>query len=228
MYKIYKNGIAMKKYLFAALLAGLSLAAFAQAKDAVENSENPRIGFALQPQTLLYNGLRIDIQPYLKPSHQLVIAPQLYYFNGDASNFSLYDNGNDISDMKGLGLELNYRIFPKEGKPLYWALGINYNFFQAGYLATTFYNTDENGLPTYEYGSVNNQQNINRVGASAVMGWQIPTLYGFFFDLYWGVGFRYSFVNKRYDDDISFDGGMWSMARRGNYLVLGAKIGFEL
>jgi hypothetical protein len=216
----------MKKYLLAALLAGLTHLAFAQAQDVTNQpATNKKVGFALLPQALFFNGLRVDIQPYLKPRHQLVVAPQVYYANNPSL---LYSEVADMDELRGLGLELNYRIFPKEGKPLYGAAGVGYNFFQVGYPTTSYVPTNEGEMPTYENGKVSNRQRINRLGASVMMGWQMTTLYDFFIDLYWGVGFRYAFVSKDYDDTVNFNGGMWSMAHRGTCLILGVKIGFEL
>ena len=211
----------MKKLLLIVLFAGgVVHATHAQMSKGVEN---PKIGFAIQPMVFFLGGLQVDIQPYLKPRHQLVIAPQLYYINNTKWLF----NDVDLEQLRGVGLDLTYRIFPREEKPFYAGFGAGYNFYKPKYY------TNDAAIPTQpngaiEFGRALNEQNINRLSVNVIMGWQEETSYGFFLDFYGGLGFRYGVANKLYDDDISFNSNMWSMAYQGIYLVLGMKIGFEL
>ncbi|MDR3329540.1 MAG: hypothetical protein LBS63_05500 [Prevotellaceae bacterium] len=219
----------MKKVFSFALALALAESVVAQAPQGDSAPAAPpakvhKLGMALVPQAIFYDGLRVDVQPYLTPQHQLVIAPQFYYAKQPSSLYS-----EKISKLQGVGLELDYRVFPNKGKTLYCAAGLNYNYYRAEYMSVGMYQTGtENGLPLYEYGEALNEQTINRVGASVMMGLQVGTLYGFFFDLYAGMGFRYSAVGKKFDDSISFDNGMWDVGYTGTYLVLGFKLGIDL
>ena len=219
----HKKTIAMKKYLFASLLALLVHPAVAQ-----EAAEKHKVGIAIQPQSLFMHGLRVDIQPYVSERNQLVFAPQFYYSNGgdwifNTGSSDVVRPNVDFEKLRGFGLEFNYRIYPAGiGAPLYAAFGIGYNFFRPTYSVSNHILFEENRW------SVSNYQKINRVKLILLMGCQIPTKYGFFFDPYWGVSFRQGTADKPRPDNVEFIRGMWNMAYQGFSLELGVKVGLDL
>ena len=222
----------MKKYLFAILLAGFTHAAFAQAS---AGADSPRIGFAMQPFMLLGGGLQLDIQPYLKvhpQKHQLVIAPQLYYSNNPLFGELLYQK--ELTKLRGGGLDLSYRVFPKDGRAFYAGGGVGYTHFQPSYKGDLIDGPDKDANDNFIKISKLVTEKINRFSVNFMLGWQVdkPELYGAFADFYVGAGFRYGASDLGNDAEgnpkTDFSKGMYNMAYQSIYLVLGLKIGFEL
>ena len=223
--------IAMKKYLFTALFALLVHLVVAQ-----DATTRPKAGIAVQPQNLFMHGLRVDIQPYVGERNQLVFAPQFHFSNGGSWIFNTGSSDVAVSNvdfqkLRGFGLEFNYRIFSDAGVPLYGAFGVGYNFFRPTYISNNvqipFAGQHAPG-GSFTLERAENYQKINRWKLNLLMGYTVPTMHGFFFDLYWGLGFRYGTASKNLPDNVNFTRGMWNMAYQGFSLELGLKVGLDL
>ena len=209
------------------------------------NTENQRytltqkkVTFAVQPLQLINNGLRYDIEIRLgKGPGWLQIGPAFYFLKDNDGNYpNYYYEGKTFyrnwysfhwrepySELKGAGLDLNYKHFLDARRSFYIAAGLSYTRYNIKYWAKVWKDYVEDGLKYYEYGEDYNTQKINKFGINTFVGYQIPTRSAFLFDVFGGYAVRYSFAD---DDKPPFDNSIFSYGYSGIVALTGFRIGF--
>jgi hypothetical protein len=221
----------MKKILAGlfAIMAALPLTA--QSLETVAEKELPhlekRFTIAAHPLYLHYNGLRLDVEKRIKntPSWiQLGIAGHLMPESDDGYNYIFIPSGDEFNNLKGVGLELNYKRFVNRIETLYFAGGCSYSHYDVGYTDNFWNSYTEDGLTymTRERGNI--KQQINKLGISTYFGYQFPKPV-FLIDLFIGLGYRYSFRSNSMARP--FNDRMLSLGYRGFVFITGARLGVK-
>jgi len=163
-----------------------------------------RNAIALVPQYALYRGIRVDIERRLKGGdHWFVFAHQFYL---DVENSTYYYNEGDYGDyesMVGVGLNIYFKTIAFKSRKInaisglprqsiYLQAGPNFQYFSLQNeeeVATPF--TDINGTTYFLFNQETVNKSIYRFGAVVDFGWQLA-FDRFLFDLYLGMGIKYS------------------------------------
>ena len=136
--------------------------------------------------------------------------------------------------MRGFGVELRHRLYlkaPTAACPtgFYVSYGPTFQHFQMTYPTLGWHEVKgPNELTYYEYSHIPHTTVINRVGAVAVAGYQVPLPPGrVFLDLYAGAGWRHSH-NQSTAVAAQFQSGRSDYGHRGFYFPAGVKVGVAL
>ena len=211
------------------------------------NTENKRyaltqkkVTFAVQPLQLFNNGLRYDFEVRLGNGPGWLQFGPAFYYNSPSKrnvNTNYYYEGNNYnyndwyyihwrepySELKGYGLDLNYKHFLDARRSFYIAIGLSYTRFDIKYLGRVWKDYKEDGLTYYEYREGNNTQQIERFGVNNFVGFQIPTRGAFLFDVFGGYAIRFSSSDE---DKPSFDNDIFSYGYSGIVPLIGFRLGF--
>lgn len=158
-----------------------------------------KLSLGFVPQYAIVSGMRLDLDVKIKQNQYLTFAPQMYY-NKNYTQFY-----PDKTDMKGAGMNVNYRfIFSRTEVPegAYIGFGLVYKYFDLAYDGDVWVNFTENDNIQQELRQQLIQKEFNQFGYDLLIGYQ-GTYERFFFDFYLGWGFRFSdFDEKETDHDF--------------------------
>ncbi len=236
----------MKKHVYLSLLAiCIAAGANAQSQEEVSSSDlylrhQKKYTIAIQPVQLFNWGLRFDFEVRLGDGPGwLQFGPTGYYsiYGGSKDNPDYYYSGDKyyyewdyhldirepLTQLKGGGLDINYKRFVNPQRSFYVAGGLSYAKFDIEYWGREWYDYVEDGLDYHEYRLCYHDQNIDRIGINTYFGYQFPKRRAFLLDMFIGVAYRYSFYNK---SGYEFDETMISYGRRGLVFLTGVRIGF--
>lgn len=178
----------------------------------------------LVPQYAIVSGMRLDFDMKIKRNQYLTVAPQLYY----NENYTMFYP--DKTDMRGLGLNLNYRfLYSKTDNPQgpYIGFGLVYKYFDLTYLAETW--TYEYHLSNTFYAEdyIENNTEFNQFGYDLLIGYQ-GTYDRFFYDFYLGWGFRISDFDKDNTDEDYWGETIFDPGYSGFLPTIGFRAGIFL
>ena len=226
----------MNKVCFLFLLCATAIQV--QSQD-IENKRyaqtQKKVTFAVQPFQLFNNALRYDFEIRLgNGSGWLQFGPAFYLNTSDNHNYhyegkDYYHNWyygywrEPYSELKGVGLDLNYKHFLDARRSFYIAIGLSYTRFDFKYRGNKLEDYVEDGLTFYEYREGYYKQQIDRFGVNNFVGFQIPTRSAFLFDVFGGYAVRYSFSDE---DKPSFANYPFSYGYSGVVPLIGFRIGF--
>jgi len=233
----------MKKSLYSLLLlfAVINIQAQEISDDLSQSMMQKKYTFAMQP--LQRYKWRFDFEMRLGDGlGWLQFGPAVYYGkryeDGNNNNPSYYYDENDyhfrgwryislrepFSKVRGGGLDVNYKQFFNPALPPYFAVGLSYTHLKIDYWGYSWENYTEDGLAYHAYVLDYRTQNINRMGINTYLGLQYTGKFCLF-DIYCGLGFRYSLSEK---NKPPFNNNMFSYGYTGMAYLLGMRIGFAL
>ena len=236
----------MKKVLYLLLLSVWAVTLQVHAQTASVTTENKRyaltqkkVTFAIQPLQAFNNGLRYDVEVRLGDGPGWLQFGPAFYYNkpSNDNNYYYYEGGNyyrnwymlhwrePYSELKGLGLDINYKHFLDARRSFYMAAGLSYTRFDIKYLSKTWIDYIEDGLVYYEFGEGYNKQHIDRFGINNFVGYQIPVRSAFLFDVFGGFSIRYAVSDE---NKPSFDNDVFSYGYSGIVMLIGFRIGFGI
>jgi hypothetical protein len=223
----------MKKtvILLSAILFVTSLSAQIQIPENVPEKlphQTKRFTVATQPLYIFNNAIRLDFEMRIKNTPSWIqISPVGYLLpalNEDNTEYWTF-SGEELSSLRGGGLELNYKYFFNKKESFYVAAGGSYTHYNIGYSDYYMDKYIEDGLVYYMYKYGDMKQQINKWGLNTYIGYQIPTP-TFLFDMFVGLGYRYSHKNN--DVGNQFDGSMISFGYTGAVFLTGVRFGVKL
>ena len=202
-----------------------------------------RFIFAVEPLQWFNWAWRFDFEMRIgNGPGWLQFGPAVYYRNDNNSNYR-YDHYYDywsyyidydmnggllrepFSNLRGAGLDVNYKRFINRSRTFYIAAGLSYTRLKIEYMGMKWDSYMEDGLQYYRYMPGNQTQNINRKGINTYIGHQIDSRKGLHIDLFWGFGFRTSDSEK---GKPSFSDYMFSYGYSGVVFLTGVRIGFGI
>jgi len=183
------------------------------------------------PQYVINHGLRVDFEKKLPNMRQwIVVSPQYYmgWVDGNRSNFDSPEPNTQGDSLFGFGLDLTHKIFLVErSKPVggYFAYGITYQHFSLGYSEFDWVSYDEFGQTYYDYKLTDFTDKINKFGVNAFIGIQGILVDYIVYDIYVGLGARYSHINAGLAGAREYNATYWDYGYSGPLLLLGARLG---
>jgi hypothetical protein len=168
---------------------------------------------SFHPFHLINNGIRIDYDRHLGKSHWLQIGPQFY-----AAERNEDSNGEEYSELVGAGVSVFHRIYLGEEKPslgAYFSYGFTYNHYNLKY---------EEDTPT---DNVLDETTIDKYGADIIIGYQTRAFDKLIFDVYAGLGGRYSDRSFKGESHRKFNETLLDYGFTGNVMVFGFRLGFN-
>jgi len=237
----------MRKSLYSFLLLAATISIHAQ--DISDNSFQPRYlltqkkyTFAIQPMQWFNWAWRFDFEMRLGDGPGwLQFGPAIYSGRRyeEDTNIRYYYSGNKyyftgwryiglrepFSEMKGGGLDINYKRFINPERSSYFAAGLSYTHFKIDYWGWGWSNYIEDGLQYHAYILDYRSQHINRLGINTYLGYQIPTNSAFLFEIFCGLTYRHSFSDK---NKPAFNEHKISYGYTGTVFLMGMRIGFGL
>jgi hypothetical protein len=189
--------------------------------------QEKRFTVAMQPLYIFNNGLRLDFEKRIKDTPSWIqISPLMYRVEHlyTDENQQLLFSDEEVHSFWGGGLELNYKYFFDPKESFYLAGGVTYIYHKIKYFDICPYPFTEDGLIYQIYEHDLFTQQINKLGANAYIGYQLPTR-SFLFDMFVGIGYRHSFASdKRLD---RFDKNMFSPGYTGAIITTGIRFGIK-
>ncbi|MBN2485582.1 MAG: hypothetical protein JXB34_06385 [Bacteroidales bacterium] len=182
-----------------------------------QNQEFNKSIYSFVPQYLINRGIRVDIDKKISGRHYLQICPQFYLSEKEGKEF--VNDKNQFNFLVGGGVNAYHKIFTVDNlkyNGLYLAYGPSYNYFKIEYI-------DDSG----DY-DVTANATINKFGADVLLGYQILVHEIVSFDIYTGLGTRFSFMEAGGNDTNRFNDGYFGYNYTGNILLLGFRIGVAL
>lgn len=186
------------------------------------------------PQYIINHGLRIDIEKRLPNIRQwLIISPQFYmgWVDRNRTDFNSSKPGTDGDSLFGFGMNLTHKIFLIDRtKPVggYFSYGVTYQRFSLGYSEYDWVPYDEFGQTYYEYKLADFTDIINKFGLNTCIGIQGILVDYIVYDIYIGLGARYSHIKSGMPGAREYNQYYWDYAYSGPLLLLGARIGVLL
>ena len=214
------------KMILLLLLTGLfyNLSAFGQSKEtgvnyalSIGQSKETGVNYALSfvPQYLFISGARIDVDIRLNEQNFLNAGPQLYARYGDEEPY------------EGFGLDLMVkRFFEPVSRPvgLYIAYGGMIQYFKVTYEKEGWHSYEVDGITYMEDGIFDKTEKIYKTGLNVVIGYQDKFIDALFMDVYFGLGYRYSFFPNGSYEDSEYANNIVDFGFRGIMPVGGLKL----
>jgi len=233
----------MKKAFFFVLVWVASMHVYAQEPASVTDDKpymqtQKKFTFAVQPFQLIHNSLRYDFEIRLgNGPGWLQFGPAFYYSENNNQNWpthyyewkdNYYTEENfhlhePYVELKGVGLDINYKHFLNARRSTYMAAGLSYTRFDIKYNGKLWEDYIEDGLMYHTFVEGFHTQRIDRFGFNHFIGYQIPTRSAFLFDMFGGYAIRFSSSDK---NKPAFDATMFSYGYTGFALTIGIRIGF--
>jgi len=175
--------------------------------------EKPRFySVALVPQYLFVSGLRVDFEYNINKNNWIQFAPQVYQ---NESSGRLINS--KYRSVNGTGCMVSHKIFlyKERNSPegAYFSYGLGYNYF--------------------DLISVNQQTNltstlrVDALSSDITMGYQFIASQRLLFDIYWGLGTKYSFITHISGIGTeTYNATVYDFDYSGNRFVGGFRIGF--
>lgn len=222
---------SLKTYLKAQLIIVLfcSMAFLSTAQE-----ESRSVIISGVPQYVINRGLRIDFEKKLPMNRQwLILSPQYYmgWVDRTSDNFQTQNPTTDGDSLFGFGLDISHKIFlvqrdlPKGG---YFSYGLSFNHFTLGYKEFSWVEVKENGLVFQVNKLTEFKDVINKFGFNTTIGIQGILVDYIIYDLYIGLGARYSFIQQGLPGSRDYNQYYWDYGYSGPLLLLGARIGVLL
>jgi hypothetical protein len=196
--------------------------------------------FAIQPFQAFNWAWRFDVEMRLGDGPGwLQFGPSIYSATRDVHNPRYHFEGKYYSDyrthdsylrepfskLKGGGLDVNYKRFFNRERSLYLAAGLSYTRLKINYWGYEWENFTEDDLQYHEYRKGYHTQQIDRIGINTFFGYQIPTRSALLFDMFTGIAYRHSFLEK---DRPCFNESQFSYGYTGPVFTLGVRLGFGI
>ena len=208
-----------------ALLVGSPTAVQAQVPTPPAQTYNVKLDLA----PMLASGYHVSLEKVWGPAYRqaLVVTPQFYRGNIQEPTSDLTEGQNQV---RGYGVAVQHRIYlnerttPLEG--FYFSYGPQYQHFELQFQGPSWEpEVAPSGLTYYEYRSRNQQETVDRYGASAVLGGQffLPEL-PVFLDIFVGLGWRTSSSRSTLSGN-RYASGMSDYGATGHYLPVGFRVG---
>ncbi|MDR2585693.1 MAG: hypothetical protein LBC84_05665 [Prevotellaceae bacterium] len=228
------------------------LAIYAQEQTSEEQIPAPRYlltqkryTIALQPFQWINYGWRFDFEMRLgEGPGWLQFGPTLYlatrdkdadrshhFYDGnyDTDYYYYYNFREPFSELRGGGLDVNYKHFLNPKRSLYAAGGLSYTLLNIDYYGGLGKWVDyvEDGLSYHEYRYTIGMftQSINRLATNFYFGYQVPSRHMFLFDMFVGMSYRYPFMDK---SKPAFDRGSFSFGYEGWVMMMGVRFGIGI
>ncbi len=180
-----------------------------------------------EPLYLLNNGLCIDLEKRLGNSTKwLMVTPQLYV-NYDNSNGDGMGRNNYLNLIGG-GMDITFKNYAStEGflSTVYTGFGATWKYYDVKLAKDTWVLSEEDGLNVYMPGIKKYNEQINKFGINAILGMQNRILKGMFFDIYTGLGIRYSMYHSADEPVYKFTRGIWDFGYTGISIIGGVRLG---
>lgn len=182
---------------------------------------------------LLADGYHLQAERFFANSrHSLCLTPQWY--QGRTTAFTSEPTEGGYGQVRGGGVELQHRIYlgpqPERAEGAYVAYGPIWQRFTMDYQAVGSWQQAQaaNGLTYYDYRLGNQTETINRWGASAVAGKQLPLLgTPLVLDLYAGLGWR-AVRTRSTATPGRFASGLNDYGHHGVFVPVGVRLGWVL
>lgn len=195
------------------------------------------------PQYLVMSGLWLEVEYRAKPhaQHGFTLTPQLYAGPvGLTTGITSHSQARplDLADaqVRGAGLHVQHRRYLRPAAAayaagLYASYGLTFQHFKVSHDALGWQELrDPTGLSYFEYTTARHTEAINRYGATAQVGYQLPlTPKRFSLDVYVGAGWRTGQSRKNGAEVASqYTTGPSDYGHQGFYFPAGFKLGVAL
>ena len=242
----------MNKKSYLLLLAAWLFTSQAQAQDQAApplySSTQKKYTVAIQPFQWINLGWRFDFEMRLGDGPGwLQFGPTVYSASGNGGSYhykghsydgipygyGIYDDCSgfreSFSELRGGGLDINYKRFFDPKRSLYFASGLSYSRFDIDYYGEygRWKDYTEDGLQYHEYTySLGlHTQHIDRMAINCYLGYQVPSRRMFLFDMFFGFSYRHSISEK---DKPAFDKSVWSYGYTGFVFMTGLRFGIGI
>ncbi len=189
----------------------------------------PKIKFSFTPQYIFFSGLRFDLERELKQNNWLDFSGEV--FVGKNTSTNEYDISKDgfYSELYGAGFGVSYKHFMSSTDygNAYFSFGPSYNFFYTKYEEFIWQTQIVNGIEEIHYELVDVDEQIHRFNAAFILGIETEMYQKIYFDMYAGVGIRYSYpiVSETTVGEYKYDDYMWSYGYSGTLALVGIRFG---
>ncbi|MDR2287120.1 MAG: hypothetical protein LBE04_06565 [Prevotellaceae bacterium] len=189
--------------------------------------QKKKITIATQPFYSYVNAVRLDVEKRIKDTPawvQLGVSGHFLADKNNEKNWIIFP-GDEISYLRGAGMELNYKYFFNKQESLYFSGGGSYSHYNIKYFDTYWhsYTIDNLVYHTKQRGKIG--QKINKLGINAYFGYQIPKP-TFLFDIFVGLGYRHSIRSN--DKAEPFNDATISLGYTGVVFITGVRFGVKL
>lgn len=182
---------------------------------------------SIVPHYLIFNGIRIDLEPLNTTKHtHIIFAPQLYY--REKENRKKINNNNYFEKLQGAGIDIYKKFMFGKNFNLYFAAGGGYKYLRLQYPHYIWYNQTINQNEVLKRKLENITQQIHRIDAGIILGIENPINNRIFWELYGGIGIKYSISNTNHKiNETKFDNFMTAYGYKGFSFFIGFKIGLS-
>ena len=183
------------------------------------------------PQYIINHGLRLDFEKKLPfHRHWLIISPQYYmgWVDRTSEMLNSQNTSTDEDSLFGYGIDISHKIFLADrGKPTggYFAYGITFQHFNLGYSEYDWVKFEQNNQTSYEYKLTDFVDHINKYGINAMIGIQGIIVDYIVFDVYVGLGARFSHIKNDMAGARNYNRNYWDYGYSGPLLLVGARLG---
>jgi hypothetical protein len=219
----------MKKVLTGlfVMLATLSLTAQSQNITVAEKLPHleKRYTIAAHPLYIFNNGMRLDFEKRIRNTPSWIQCGIAGYWLSEGEqdyNYGVLISGDELNELRGVGLELNYKHFVDKKETLYFAGGCSYSHYGIEYVDAFWRTYTEDGQTFWTKERGHLSQNINKLGINTYFGYQSPRP-TFLADMFIGIGYRYSFYSNSMAHP--FNDRMLSLGYRGLVFITGVRLG---
>ena len=213
----------MKKRIWLLILFSYSVI---QAQDSLRT-----IVIKLSPQHLLMRTGRFEIEKRIMNSRNAYVIAPMFHF-GDPDNILTTQRNSSNDQVTGVGAEVLHKIYTqvkRETSGIYFAYGLNYNYFNITYNDFGWVTSkNEDQLDIIEYKLVDQKQTINKIGFAALTGIEVYSSNYFVVDFYVGFGFKYSIINAPNGREDRYKANYLDYGFSGFEPRLGIKVGLLL
>jgi hypothetical protein len=195
----------------------------------------PRYAVSIEPFYLYNGGLRLNIEKRLDPKKWIELNITGYWlpyseikdgYSSWADRGGWYTSNSDFNEftkLNGFGLGGTYKYYFYS--TCFLSAGASYTYYGVQYEDRIFSKYMEDGLPFYEYGLQNINQQFQKVTGNACIGAHSFFRHTYSMEFYGGIGYAHSFYDK---DKRHFDETVFGFGHIGLYPMFGFKIGFNI
>jgi len=180
----------------------------------------------IQPQSLLYHGIKFDLEKHIKHKFATVVSPMLGIYKPNLDDFSTDEQ--PYTDLKVLGSEFTAKFYTSNREAFYLFASALYHHYWLEYQSYSWESQIFDGNETLIPIPVYVTQNIDKLGLSLGIGGSFYGEENFVIDSYFGFGARMSIYSSKTDIQYYFPESIFDFGYSGQTMIFGIRIGVML